>query len=191
MLEAPFDVGRRLVLDALVDNRKTQIPVAAPLRLFSPWLWDVGGAETLPPRRLPRLVTEDRASLAGSGRLLQHPAFATWTVRGEAVLQAGEEALHQPGWDLEVRAKLLAAEIFAEPLAVVVLSRRLEAMSEWLLLASEEAQAGWPWSRLNRSPGARLGRLIPSAVAGPGPPCLQWAMSSSEKIELKKLGVGE
>jgi hypothetical protein len=49
MLEASFDLGRRLVLEALAENRRTQIPVAGPLRLLSPWLWGVGGVERFHP----------------------------------------------------------------------------------------------------------------------------------------------
>ena len=182
MVEASFDVGRRLVLDALVHNRETQIPVAAPLRLLSPWLWDVGGADALPPRRLPRLTAEDGVLIAGSGRLLEHPAFATWTVHSEAVLQAGEEALHQPGWDLEVQAKRLAAELLAEPLALEVLSRRLEAMSEWLLLAGEEDQARLALvaaqSLAGGAPGQAQDHPLLQALARRD---LQWAASSLEQ----------
>ena len=141
MLEASFDVGRRLVVDALAHNLRTQIPVAGSLRLQSPWLWGVAGADSLPPRELPDLTPEDEGLLAASAQLLEHPAFVTWTARNEATLQVAAEALHHPGWDLEIRVKRLTSELFREPAMVEVLSKRLEAMSAWLLLAGDEHRA--------------------------------------------------
>ncbi len=143
MVEATFDQGRRLVVRALERNRETQIPVAGPLRLLSSWLWGYAGDESAPPRALPQLSAGDRALLAVSDRLLAHPAFATWTARSETTLVAAEEVLRHPAWDLEVWIKRLASELFAEPVVAKVISRRLVAMSEWLLLAGEEE-----WSRL-------------------------------------------
>jgi hypothetical protein len=141
MLEASFDVGRRVVADALAHNLTTQIPIAGPLRLLSPWLWAVAGADSLPPRELPALSSEDETYLRASAELLEHPAFVTWTARSEATLQAAEEALRHPGWDLEFWVKRLTGELFGEPAWAQVLSQRLEAMSEWLLLAGDERQA--------------------------------------------------
>ena len=141
MLEASFDVGRRLVADALAHNLRTQIPVAGPLRLQSPWLWGVAGAGSLPPRELPDLSSEDETLLPDSAQLLEHPAFVTWTARSEATLQAAEAALRHPGWDLDIWVKRLTGQLFGEPAMVEVLSKRLEATSEWLLLAGDEHRA--------------------------------------------------
>lgn len=138
MLEIPFDLGRRLVLDALADNRETQIPVAGPLRLLSPWLWGVGGAEALPERQLPR--GEVPADAEGeSVRLLAHPAFGQWTLRSESMLRAAEAVRHHPAGDLEVSVWRLAAELFSNPEVAKIFGRRLTAMSEWLLLSGDEA----------------------------------------------------
>ena len=141
MLEASFDVGRRLVADALAHNLRTQIPVAGPLRLQSPWLWGYAGADSLPSRELPDLSSEDETLLPASAQLLEHPAFVTWTARSEATLQAAAEALRHPRWDLDIWAKRLTGQLFGEPAMVEVLSKRLEAMSEWLLLAGDEYRA--------------------------------------------------
>jgi hypothetical protein len=135
MLETSFDLGRRLVLEALERNRETQIPVAGPLRLLSPWLWAVAGADALPGRQLPDLPVVDES---GTARLLAHPAFAAWTVRSEAILRAAEEALRHPGWDQEVWVRRLAKEMFGEPAVVRVFHQRLITMSEWLLLAGDK-----------------------------------------------------
>jgi hypothetical protein len=141
MQEAPFDLGRRLVLEALAHNRETQIPVAAPLRLLSPWLWGVDGADSLLAWTRPELADEELALTAGSDRLLDHPAFATWTARTEATIEVAEEALRHPTWDQDVWMRRLAAELFTEPEVAQVFSRRLAAMSEWLLASGDEAQA--------------------------------------------------
>jgi hypothetical protein len=140
-LEVSFDLGRRLVRDALGDNRETQIPVAGTLRLLSPWLWEVAGAETLPPRRLPDLRTAEEAELPGrSAELLGLPAFVGWTLRRELVAGAMEEILRNPE-DPEKWVRRLAGELFSNPEVRAAFRRRLTAMSEWLLLAGDEASA--------------------------------------------------
>jgi hypothetical protein len=141
MLEATFDLGRRLVVAALAANRETQIPVAGMLRLYSPWLWSVSGAESLPPPSLPDLEGKGQMLVAMSDRLVAHPAFAAWTVRSEGTFQAVEEALRSGDWDLRLLVQRLAGELFAEPVVAKLLARRLVAMSEWLFLAGEEEWA--------------------------------------------------
>ena len=141
MLEIPFDTGRYLVLDALAANRETQIPVAGDLRLWSPWLWMASGADSLPASALPEQGPEDDALFADSDQLLQHPAFATWTAQTEGAFRAAEQAMQQPGWKREVWLRRLAGELFADPIVSEVLSQRLAAMSEWLLLADDEPRA--------------------------------------------------
>jgi hypothetical protein len=141
MLEAAFDLGRRLVIGGLAINRETQIPVAGMLRLYSPWLWAASGAESLPPQRLPNLEGRNEALVAMSDQLLTHPAFATWTVRSEGTLQAAEEALRHGQWDVHLWVRRLAGELFLEPVVAEMQARRLVTMSEWLLLAGEEAQS--------------------------------------------------
>jgi hypothetical protein len=141
MQEAPFDLGRRLVLEALAHNRETQIPVAAPLRLLGPWLWGVSGGDSLPAWTRPNLTDEGVALADRSDRLLDHPAFATWTARTEATLEVAEEALRHPTWNHEVWVRRLAAELFVEPEVARVLNRRLVIMSEWLLASGDEAQS--------------------------------------------------
>jgi hypothetical protein len=141
MLEIDFDMGRRLVLDTLALNRETQIPVAGALRLWSPWLWEASGADSLPDRVLPEHGPEDDALFADSDQLLGHPALASWTARIEATFQAAEKALRHPGWKQEVWIRRLAGELFADPIVAEVLSQRLKAASEWLLLAGDERRA--------------------------------------------------
>lgn len=141
LLEIGFDQGRRLLSDALASNRETQIPVAGPLRLLGPWLWGCAGGDSLPERRRPELFEGDAALRAGSGELLEHPAFVTWTVRSAATFQAAAEALRHPKWDRAVWIRRLTEEMFGKPEVAGVLHRRLVAMSEWLLMAGDERRA--------------------------------------------------
>ena len=74
-------------------------------------------------------------------RLLEHPAFAGWTLRSEAIIRAAEEFSRHPGWESDVRIRQLAGELFSTSEIAEVFSRRLTAMSEWLLLAGDEPAA--------------------------------------------------
>ncbi|MGD8398243.1 MAG: hypothetical protein PVG11_05250 [Anaerolineae bacterium] len=136
LLEAPFDLGRRLVLDALPANRETQIPLAGVLRLYGPWLWAVAGADALPMLHLPEPAAGD------TGGLLAHPALTGWTLRSPAVLGVAAEAMRHSGWDLDVWVGRLVGEIFSDPAVALALAERLAKMSSWLLLAGDERQAG-------------------------------------------------
>ncbi len=141
-LEVSFDLGRRLVRDALARNRETQIPVAGSLRLLSPWLWEVAGAESLPARRLPDLGWPEETELAGrSADLLELPAFVGWSLRGELLLGAAEELLRNPGGDPDRWVRRLAGELFSNAEVLEAFRQRLTAMSEWLLLAGDGASS--------------------------------------------------
>jgi hypothetical protein len=145
MLEASFDLGRRLLLEALEHNRETQIPVAGPLRFLSPWLWSYSGADSLPPRIVPEEPWLSAESGAKAGGLLEHPAFAAWlagrTLPQGMIHRAAQEAFLHPNWDLEVWVGRLGSELFAAPAVAEMFSKRLEAMAEWLLLAGDDAAA--------------------------------------------------
>ena len=103
------------------------------------------GADSLPARRLPESRAEpggEEADLtARSAGLLGHPAFVSWTLRGELLMAAAEEILRYPGWDLDRWVRRVAGELFANPEVGQAFERRLTAMSEWLLLAQDETSA--------------------------------------------------
>ncbi|MFC2015684.1 hypothetical protein ACFLUM_02000, partial [Chloroflexota bacterium] len=138
MLEISFERGRYLVAEALARNRETQIPIAGVLRMLSTWLWDTVAAQAPEGRVLPELSVEDGVGIAGSDRLLSHPAFATWSLQSEGTLQAAHDALRHPGFGVDAWVRRLTAELLEERAVLEVLSRRLVTMSEWLLLAGEE-----------------------------------------------------
>ena len=127
-------LGRLPLISLLAANA---IPVAGVLRLLSPWLWGYAGADSLAAQTLPQLGDEADDLAGGSDRLVVHPAFHAWTVQTEATLLAAEEAMGHPDRDREVWVQRLAAEVLADPQVARVFSRRLVAMSEWLMLAGD------------------------------------------------------
>lgn len=141
MVEIPFDVGRRLVRDVLAQNWETQIPVAAPLRLLSPWLWEVSGADTLPTRDLPELPAGSDELIANSHQLLAHPAFLSWTVRGTRAFELSQGSANRPTWSRDAMVRRVAGELFADSAMRQIFSRRLEIMGEWFSLSNDEHHA--------------------------------------------------
>ena len=156
MLEASFDLGRRMVRDLLPNNWKTQIPVAGAMRLLSPWLWEVGGTDSLPDRVLPEVSSERELARAESGHLLSHPAFSTWTAQSTATLIAAEEMQGQHDWSREIWIRRLASELFSDAMVAQIFSRRLATMSEWLLLSGDE-------------PRAQQARIVSEEILGKNP----------------------
>jgi hypothetical protein len=181
MLEAGFDLGRRLVVEGLARNRETQIPVAGTLRLHGPWLWAASGADSLPSRRLPTLEVGPKGLVASSDKLVAHPAFATWTVRSEGTLQAAEEALRHGERDVHLWVRRLAGELFVEPAIARMLARRLAAMSEWLLLAGEDV-----WARVALATAEALPNTAPQDL-----PFVQALIRRDLELLLNSLGQQE
>jgi hypothetical protein len=137
LAEVLFDIGRRLVLDALSANRETQIPLAGTLRLRSPWLWGVSGGRALPERRWP----EEPAPGGDTTRLLAHPALAGWAIGGHTLLDLAAGPRGRPGWKLDVYEQRLVDQIAADRTMTEVLATRLRAVGEWMLLAHDEVTA--------------------------------------------------
>lgn len=141
MAEIPFDVGRRMVRDALGKNWETQIPVAPSLRLLSRWLWEASGADALPPRRLPELPAGSDEGIAPSDRLLDHPAFSSWTLRGTAAFELAQKSMHRPTWSRDAMVRRVAGELFSDAAVRQIFSKRMELASEWFLWAADEQRA--------------------------------------------------
>lgn len=141
MVEIPFDVGRRMVRDALAKNWETQVPVAPSLRLLSRWLWEVSGADALPPRTLPDLPADSDEGIAHSHQLLTHPAFSSWTLRGTGVFELAQKSMNRPTWSRDAMVRRVAGELFADAAVRQVFSRRVELVSEWFQWAADERRA--------------------------------------------------
>ncbi len=140
LAEVAWDTGRRLVAEALGQNRETQIPLPGVLRLLGSWLWAIRlAAFPQPPLIEPEAAGEDL--VAQSGRLAGHPAFLAWHPAQEAATAAADTALRRPAWDREIWVRRLAAELVAEPGTARRLARRLRANAEWLALAGETLPA--------------------------------------------------
>ena len=140
LAEVSWDTGRRLVAEALRENRETQVPLPGALRLLGSWLWAVRlAAFPQPPLLEPEAAGEEL--VAQSGGLAGHPAFSAWHPAQEAATAAAGEALRRPAWDREIWVRRLAAELVAEPGTARRLARRLRANAEWLALAGETLPA--------------------------------------------------
>ncbi len=160
MLETTFDLGRRWVRETLPLNWETQIPVTGVLRLLSPWLWGVAGADDLPARQLPTLPEETRAAaVRESAWLLSHPALRTWTLGSNALVQAAEGPLRRLYRSGEAGVRRLADALLAEEPVRRALRRRLLTLSEWFFLAGEEGMA-----RLALATGQAIVRESPRRI---------------------------
>jgi hypothetical protein len=137
LVESPFDVGRRLVLDALSINRETQIPLAGTLRLHSPWLWGVSGGSRLPEHLRP----QEPAAGGDTGLLLAHPALAGWALGSHTLFSPSSARSGRQGWTMEVYEQRVVDQIVADPTMLDVLATRLRALAEWFLLAHDEMAA--------------------------------------------------
>ena len=136
MLEADFDYGRRLVLESLIHNWESGIPVPAQYRLLNDLLWGqdysgVAQSEKLPP--LERM--EALALLPLTGLLLDHPAFSGWPLQNELVYYHAARILARNEGRIEPKGFI---RNYFDREALTLYRARLKTISEWLLRAGEE-----------------------------------------------------
>lgn len=138
VLEAPFDYGRRRVLQALEVNWRVAVPTPLHYRLLNPLLWrwsSPAAAQTLPP--------VDQAAAEGPATLVQHPALASWYLLNDEIFQTAEDLMLSTEEvtveQVEQATLALARGVAANSEAVADLYRSLESLREWLVLAGE-----WP-----------------------------------------------
>jgi len=145
LLEADFEYGRRLVGEAQARNLRAGIPTPMVYRLLNDFIWGYqiapGAAEPLMPSCAG---SGTLAPLAESGRLLDHPDFATWFVHHPAVYNLAaplcqwRHPQHTTLWREAVRR--LVESHFDERMRSVYRTR-LRAMAEWLTRAGDEDTA--------------------------------------------------
>ncbi len=145
LLEADFGYGRRLVSEAQARNARTGTPTPVVYRLLNDFIW---GCQVPPDATKPvrPSCAGDAAlpRLADSGRLLDHPDFATWFIQSPVVydlavqLYRRRHTQHTELWREAVRR--LAENHFDERV-LSVYRTRLAAMAEWLARAGDEESA--------------------------------------------------
>jgi hypothetical protein len=149
LLEAPYDYGRRLLLQGL--NTSFGLGLTTPLeyRLLNDLVWGYQLPAEL-PNRLPTVSPAQRQALfpllAG---LLDHPALESWFVESESIYAYVERMTrwrHIDILDPTVQRWLmnLVTEHFA-PEALVRYQARLVQMSEWFMWAGDEETARLTW----------------------------------------------
>jgi hypothetical protein len=136
LLEAGFDQGRYTVRAALERHWAAGTLPPLEYRYFNPLLWN---AEPLTgPTPSPGACDYTPAQVAG---LLDHPVFAGWFWRDDAMFSAARRVMS--GVSAQTRARqidsLAAAHFSAEVLASY--QRRLEAAARWLAAAAQPGPA--------------------------------------------------
>jgi len=149
LLEAPYDYGRRLLLQGLALNFGVGLPTPLDYRLLNDQVWDY----QLPaefPTRLPIVPPAQRRTLFPLlDSLLDHPALENWFVEGESVYVYVERLTHWQHIDSSDPTAQrwlmnLVTEYFG-PEALAHYQARLVRMSEWFMWAEDEATAHLAW----------------------------------------------
>ena len=141
LLETTFDAGRHLVREALAVNhaRERFPPLRYAVLSDALWRWE-GDLQAGWPQVNPPSVAEVTALRAHIAELLDHPAFDTWFLQGEALSHAVRrlewtpmfrQPLEQNPWLDELTRRCFSPEVVAH------CCNRLEKMAGWLWLASE------------------------------------------------------
>ncbi|MDY7042480.1 MAG: HEAT repeat domain-containing protein, partial [Chloroflexota bacterium] len=145
LLETDFEYGRYLVGEAQKNNAHTGTPTPLVYRLINDFIWSYQIPPDV-PRRLTPALAQDGASarLAESGRLLDHPDFATWFVESPAVydlaaqLRQWRHPQHTTLWREAIHQLV---ESHFDERVLNAYRTRLLAMAEWLARAGDEETA--------------------------------------------------
>jgi hypothetical protein len=150
MLESEFDSGRQIVQAAL--GRHWAAGTVPPLeyRYFSPLLW--GGKPMRAAEPMPALPNCSPVQAAG---LLDHPIFAGWFWRDDALFDAAR-ALRYGASAIKRAAQIdRLANAHFEAETVASYRRRLEATARWLASAGQPEAAAMAMSaRIHVSAGS-------------------------------------
>lgn len=145
LLETTFDTGRRLVQEALaINHAKDQVPPLGYAVLSDTlWKWKGNQLAERPSIEQPS-EAEVVALCSRTADLLSHPAFETWFVQGEAVLNVARRfglwtLFHGPPGKNPMVNDLIRHHFSTEGIARY--RRRLERTAEWLWLAGEKETA--------------------------------------------------
>ena len=141
LLESEFDFGRQVVKAALERHWTAETLPPLEYRYFNPLLWNFEplGAAVAPPEA----GSYSPVQIAG---LLDHPVFAGWFWRDDAMFDAARRLTSGAG--ASRRAKHIDSVAIAHFGAEVVVSyrRRLEATARWLALAAQPEAAAMAMS---------------------------------------------
>jgi hypothetical protein len=156
LLEAPFDMGRQVVRQALAFNWAGEQLPPMEYRLLNSLIWEAGPV-------LAADATADAVAEAGcytpaqAAAVLDHPALASWFWHAPALYEVAEQLGRRHV--LTERVALIEWVIGQHFDAELVASyqRRLEGMGRWLALAAEPEAAAVAY--------AAAGSLAQSSIA--------------------------
>ena len=132
LLESGFDPGRCVVRAALERHWASETLPPLEYRYFNPLLWNARPlAEAVPASEVGSYAPAQTAGL------LDHPIFAGWFWRDDAMFAAARRL--KSGASIHTRARQIGVVAAAHFSTEVVASyrRRLEAMADWLTLAAQ------------------------------------------------------
>jgi hypothetical protein len=141
LLESGFDAGRRVVQAALERHWAAETLPPLEYRYFNPLLWDagpVGAAETL-----PEAGDYSPAQVVG---LLEHPVFAGWFWRDDAMFDAARRLKSLASASKRARQIDSVATTYFNAEVVASYRRRLEATACWLATAAQPEAAAMAMS---------------------------------------------
>ncbi len=136
LLESGFDDGRHAVRAALTQHWVLETLPPLEFRYLNPLLWNAGPLAEAAPA--PEKGGFSPVQTAG---LLDHPVFAGWFWRDDAMFDAARRL--KTGSSADMRARQIDNVATAHFSAEVVASyrRRLEAMARWLEMAAQPEAA--------------------------------------------------
>jgi hypothetical protein len=167
LLEAPFDLGRTVLADAIALHYAQGQPLPMAYRFHGMRLWQTPWTRVQEER-----ITSDAGSanwsLTHALDLIKHPAFHSWRVQGAWVFDLAKRFQHSDQWTYQEAVKEIAVRAFTEP-TLQTLSARLRRMGQWLFWAQELELAQiamWTAAHLEDEPPASHPLLLFLAEKG-------------------------
>ena len=136
LLESGFDPGRYVVRAALERHWASETLPPLEYRYFNPLLWNAGPLAEAAPS--PGSGSYSPAQTVG---LLDHPIFAGWFWRDDAMFDAARRLKNGASTNIRARQIGVVATAHFSPEVVASYRRRLEAMADWLTLAAQPETA--------------------------------------------------
>jgi hypothetical protein len=162
LLEAPFEVGRQTVREALALNWASRQAPPMEYRLLNPLIWEMGPLAGMgdasvdgdPPTEGAAAYTPAQAAA-----VLDHPALASWFWQAPALYDAVEQLgrKHTAATRAAAVDRLVAVHFDAN--LVASYRRRLAGMGRWLALAAQPEAAA-----LAKAAAAQLTAYPPARV---------------------------
>jgi len=144
LLEADFDLGRRLVLNGLETTFAQQQPTPIEYRLLNDLLWGYSTHTVDAGAHLPEMTPNAmQALLPQTADLFDNADFSTWFLQNELIYEYAEQLRFTGDGDSVAAAPIewvidIARVSFEDDQIRELYATRLNGMSEWLLASGQE-----------------------------------------------------